>query len=137
MFFNILDVYLARNQLWNFLNLHLVILSLIHFPEYKCLKDIDISTRDRIEDLLTQKRYGLGRWREVAFTYGMDQLKIKSLENDQEAGQKTLEYLEASNPNLHVYDFCKTLKEHNIRRLDIVNELLGHLSVPSSSKVYV
>ena len=73
----------------------------------------------------------------MAFKYGMDQLKIKSVENDQEAGQKTLEYLEASNPNLHVYDFCKTLKEHNIRRLDIVNELLGHLSVPSSSKVYV
>ena len=116
---------------------HLVILSLIYFPVYKCLKDIDISTQDRIEGLLTQKRYGLGRWREVAFKYEMDHVRITSLENDPEAGKKTLEYLGASNPDLTVYDFCKTLKEHNIRRLDIVKELLGHLSVPSSSKAYV
>ena len=73
----------------------------------------------------------------MAFKYGMDQLKIKYLENDPEAGKKTLEYLGASNPDLIVYDFCKTLKKHNIRRLDIVKELLGHLSVPSSSKAYV
>ena len=73
----------------------------------------------------------------MAFKYGMGHVKIKSLENDPEAGKKTLEYLGASNPDLTVYDFCKTLKEHNIRRLDIVKELLGHLSVPGSSKVHV
>ena len=72
----------------------------------------------------------------MAFKYGMDHLKIKSLENDREAGKKTLDYLQSSNPDLTVYDFCKTLKEYEIRRLDIVKELLNHLSVPSSSNVY-
>ena len=68
--------------------------------------------------------------------YGMDPRKFKLLEKDPEAGKKTLEYLGTRNPDLTVYDFCKTLKEHNIRRLDIVKELLEHLSVPipSSSK---
>ena len=113
----------------------MVILFLIDLIVYKCLKDIDISTRDQIEDLLTQKSYGSGGWRQVAFKYGMDQLKIKSLEKDPEAGKKTLEYLGATNPDLTVYDLCKTLKEY--KRLDIVKELRGHLSVPSSSKVYV
>jgi len=103
---------------------------------YKCLKDVDLNTQDRIEDLLTQKSFGSGGWRQIAFKYEMDQLKIKSLENDPEPGKKTLEYLRTSNPDLKVYDFCKTLKEHNIRRLDIVKELLGHLSVPSSSTAH-
>lgn len=67
----------------------------------------------------------------------MDRLNINSLENDSEAGKKTLDYLGSSKPDLTVYEFCKTLKEHSIRRLDIVKELLGHLSVPSSSKGYV
>lgn len=101
------------------------------------MENIEFNTRDRIEGLLTQERYGLGGWREIAFKYGMDHFKIKSLENNPEAGKKTLDYLGSSNPDLTVYEFCKTLKEHNIRRLDIVKELLGHLSVPSSSKAYV
>ncbi|XP_020604602.1 uncharacterized protein LOC110043488 isoform X2 [Orbicella faveolata] len=103
---------------------------------YKCLKDVDLDTQDQIEDFLTQKSFGSGGWRQIAFKYEMDQLKIKSLENDPEPGKKTLEYLRTSNPDLKVYDFCKTLKEHNIRRLDIVKELLGHLSVPSSSTAH-
>ena len=101
------------------------------------MENIDINTQDRIEGLLTQEKYGLGGWREIVSKYGMNRHKIKSLENDPEAGKKTLDYLGSSNPDLTVYDFCKTLKEHNIRRLDIVKELLGHLSVPSSSKAYV
>ena len=115
--------------------MHEVILSLIHFIAYTYLRDIDLDTRDRIELLLTQPSHA--GWRQIAFKYGMDQLRIKSLENDPEAGKKTLEYLQSTNPELTVYSFCKTLKEHNIRRLEIVNELRGHLSVPSSSKVYV
>lgn len=73
----------------------------------------------------------------MASKYGMDELDIKHLENDREAGKNTLEYLRSSHPDLVVYDFCKALKDHNIRRLDIVKELLEHLSVPSSSNVYV
>ena len=114
-----------------------VILSLIHFSVYKCLRDIDLDTQDQIELLLTQTSSIVAGWRQIAFKYGMGQLKITSLENDPEAGKRTLEYLRSSKPDLFVYDFCKTLKEHNIRRLDIVNALRGHLSVPSSSKGYV
>lgn len=117
--------------------LYEVILSLIHFSAYKCLSDIDLDTQDRIEMLLTQTSSVRAGWRHIAFRYGMDQVKIKSLENDSEAGKRTLEYLRSCNPNLTVYDFCKTLKEHSIRRLEIVNELRGHLSVPSSSKGYM
>ena len=73
----------------------------------------------------------------MAYKYEMDQLDIKSLEDDPKAGSKTVEYLNASQPYLTVYDFCKALKEYNIRRLDIVKELLDHLSVPCSSKVYL
>ena len=110
-------------------------MSFLHFSVYKCLSDVDLDTRDRIEILLTQTRGILAGWRQIAFKYGMEQLKIKSLENDPEAGKTTLEFLLSINPVLTVYDFCKTLKEHNIRRLDIVNALQGHLSVSSSSKV--
>ena len=119
--------------------MHEVILSLIHFSEYKCLKDIDLNTQDRIGDLLTQKNYASGGWRQIAFKYEMDQHKIKNLENDPEleAGKKTLEYLRSSNPDLTVYHFCKALKEDGVRRLDIVKELHGHLSVPNSSNEYV
>ncbi|XP_078370381.1 uncharacterized protein LOC144654163 [Oculina patagonica] len=100
---------------------------------YKYLNEIDPNTQDRIETLLTQKRHGLGGWKQVAFKYGMEQLNIRCLQDDPEAGRKTLEYLESHSPYLTVYDFCKTLKESNIRRLDIVKELLGHLSVSSSA----
>jgi len=71
---------------------------------------IHLDTQDRIADLLTQKSYGSGGWRQIASKYKMDQLKIKSLENDPEAGKKTLEYLRTSNPDLKVYGFCKALK---------------------------
>ena len=104
---------------------------------YKCLRNIDINTYERIGLLLTRKIHGLGGWRQIAFKYGMDRLYIKSLENDPEASISTLGYLEACFPELTVYNFCKTLKEHNMRRFDIIKELLGHLSVPSSSKVYM
>ena len=73
----------------------------------------------------------------MAFKYEMNPLDIKSLEDDPKAGSKTLEYLYASQPYLTVYDFCKALKEYNTRRLDIVKELLGHLSDVCPSKLYV
>ena len=96
------------------------------------MKDIDLETKERVAILLTGKMYDLTGWRQVAYKYGMDLPEIKYLENDLEAGKNTLECLLASNPDLTVYDFCKSLKEHNISRLDIVSELQGHLSVPIS-----
>ena len=110
------------------LSLREVILSLIHFSVYKYLRDIDLDTQDRLERLLTRRSSILAGWRQIAFKYGMDQLRIESLENDPEAGKRTLEYIRSTNPDLTVYNFCKTLKEDNIRRLEIVNELRGHSS---------
>lgn len=106
-------------------------MSLIHFPAYKYLREIDLNTREQIGTLLTLSRHGLGGWRQVAFKYRMAHLSIELLQDDPGAGLKTLEYLATSNPNLTVYNFCKTLKEYSIRRLDVVKELLGHLSVSS------
>jgi len=114
-----------------------VILSLIHFSGYKCLKDIDLKTQDLIGDLLTLKSFASGGWRQIASKYKMKKVQIKLLEDDSEAGRKILEYLRSSNPDLTVYEFCKALKEDGVRRLDIVKELLGHLSVRNSSNEYV
>lgn len=122
-------------QLLNYL-LTEVIFYLFRFLGFKCLNEIDPTTQDRIGALLTQKIHGLGGWRQIAFKFDMDPVVIKSLQDDPEAGKRTLIYLDGHNPDLTVYDFCKELKEYNIRRFDIVKELLGHLSV-SSSKVYV
>lgn len=105
---------------------------LIYFPVYKFLKNLDFKTKHQIGMLLAENGYGPGDWRQVANKFGMDQLKIRHLENYLEAGEKTLEYIQASYPDLTAYDFCKTLKEHDLRRLDIVRELQGHLSVASS-----
>ena len=66
----------------------------------------------------------------MAYEYNMDNLSIDSLEGNPEAGKSIISYLKAHNPDLKVYEFCKTLK--NIRRNDIIKELLGHLSVSSS-----
>ena len=106
--------------------------------EYKSLTDVqqqDFKTYERVGHLLSQKKYGLGGWREVAHKYGMDQFCIDALENDPEAGSKTLGFLEAAVPELTVYDFCETLKEHHIRRLDIVKKLENHFSAPATTFV--
>ena len=117
--------------------MHEVILSLIHFSELKCLRDIDLDTREQIGDLLTLESYGSGGWRQIASKYKLGWLKIKMLEKDSEPGKKTLEFLRSTQPDLTVYDFCKALKEESVKRLDIVKELQGHLSVSNSSNEYV
>ena len=99
--------------------------------EYKSLTDVqqqDFQTYERVGHLLSQKIHGLGGWREVAHKYGMDQVHIDALRNNPEAGSKTLGYLVSAVPELTVYDFCETLKEYHIRRLDIVKELEKHVS---------
>ena len=104
--------------------------------EYKFLTDVhrqDFQTYERVGRLLSQKKHGLGGWREVAHKYGMDHLDIAALKNDPEAGSKTLGFLESAVPGLTVYDFCETLKERHIRRLDIVKELENHFSAPGTA----
>ncbi|XP_078371042.1 uncharacterized protein LOC144654699 isoform X2 [Oculina patagonica] len=101
---------------------------------YRCLRDVDPNTQGKIETLLTKKIHGLGGWRQVAFKYAMDELHVDSLEGSQDPGKTIISYLKATNPDLKVYEFCKTLKEHNIRRFDIIKELLGHLSVPAPER---
>ena len=73
----------------------------------------------------------------MAHKYKMDQVHIDALRNDPEAGSKTLGYLESAVPELTVYDFCETLKEHHIRRLDIVKALENHFSAPGTATAFV
>lgn len=68
---------------------------------------------------------GAGGWKHIACKYKMDLLDVNSLEGSQDAGARVVDFLKAQNPELTVYDFCKTLKEPNIRRLDIV-KVLSH-----------
>ena len=108
--------------------------------EYKSLTDVqqqDFQTYKRVGRLLSQKKHGLGGWREVAHKYGMDHLDIADLKNDPEAGSKTLGFLESAVPGLTVYDFCETLKERHIRRLDIVKALENHFSAPGTATAFV
>ena len=102
--------------------------------DYKYLSQIDDKTQSKVETLLTKKVHGLGGWKQVAIKYDMDQFDRDSLEESPDAGKTTIGYVKAAKPYLTVYEFCKTLKEHNIRRFDIIKELLGHLSVVPSEK---
>jgi len=102
--------------------------------DYKCLTQIDYETQSKVEILLTKKIHGLGGWKQVAIKYGMDEVARDSLEGNPDAGKTTIGYVKGTNPDLTVYEFCKTLKERNIRRFDIIKELLEHLSVAPSQK---
>ena len=64
----------------------------------------------------------------------MDEVERDSLEGSPDAGKTTIAFVKTTKPDLTVYEFCKTLKERNIRRFDIIKELLGHLSLLSSEK---
>ena len=81
--------------------------------------------------MLVKEIPGSGGWKQVAHKWKMNDLDFDSLERSHEGGKGVISYLKASCPELTVYEFCKTLKEPNIRRLDIVKELSVHLvSVP-------
>ena len=97
----------------------------------KLLSEVSFETQERVQKLLVKKIAGLGGWKQVAFKYKMDPLDVGSLEGTQEAGQSVISHLNGKHPELTVYGFCKMLKEPNIRRLDIVKELLAHLSTPA------
>lgn len=102
---------------------------------YKCLRDIDVNIQERVGNLLTQKKPGLPEtWKQLAYKYKMEKDVIGSLESSQEpAGKVVVDFLARTNPNLTVYEFCKYLKMPDIRRFDIVEELLGCLTTPVSS----
>ena len=60
--------------------------------------------------------------------------QIGTLDNSKEPGNLVLEFLKGSMPNLTVYDFCKMLKEDNMKRLDIVKHLEDHFLVRQGSE---
>ena len=108
--------------------------SLFWFVGPKCLAELDHSTTEKVGVLLQNKKFGLGGWREVAAKYELKPYKIDDLSNSQEPGMHVLEFVTGSKPNLTVYDFCKLLKEDNIRRFDIVKVLEDHLLVREGSE---
>ena len=54
-------------------------------------------------------------------------MDLDSLKRSENQGEEVIACLKTSNPSLTVYHFCKTLKEENIRRLDIVDVLSADL----------
>ena len=99
--------------------------------ELKCLTYVDPNIQEKVGHLLTMKKTGIRTWKQLAVKYGMEDHFIVSLENSQEtAGREVIWFLSASNPKLTVYEVCKKLKEKDIRRFDIVEILLAHLSEP-------
>ncbi|XP_068720298.1 uncharacterized protein [Montipora capricornis] len=96
---------------------------------YRLLKDVfdrSINTKQRVENQLCQEVNKCKAWERVAFKYKMDLDSLKISENP---GEEVIACLKTSNPSLTVYHFCKTLKEENIRRLDIVDVLSADLFV--------
>lgn len=101
-------------------------------PKY--LAELDHSTTEKVGVLLQNRKFGLGGWREVAAKYELEPYRIDQLSSSKEPGKLVLEYVTGSKPNLTVYDFCKVLKEDNIKRFDIVKALEDHLLVREGSE---
>jgi len=100
----------------------------------KYLREVDLDTRDKIAILLEDKTPGLGGCRQIAAKYGMEEHLVRGLANLRQSGNAVLEFLRGSKPDLTVYSFCKTLKEDNMNRCDIVMVLEDHLSIEKESK---
>ena len=101
--------------------------------ELKFLTNVDSNIQEKVGNLLTKKKPGIRTWKQLAIKYAMEDHLIVSLENSQEtAGREVIEFLAKSYPKLTVYEVCKELKDKDIRRLDIVEVLLAHLSAPIS-----
>lgn len=103
--------------------------------ERKCLTDVDLNIQEMVGNLLIQKKPGIRTWKQLATRYTMQKDLIVSLEISQEtAGKEVIEFLARTNPKLTVYEICKELKDKDIRRFDIVEVLLPHLSTPISGR---
>ena len=100
----------------------------------KYLSEVDFVTREEIATYLEDETPDLVGWRQIADKYKMKKHQIKALVNKQQPGLQVLDYLGGSNPDLTVYSFCKTLKEDNMKRFDIVKVLEGHLSIKEEGR---
>lgn len=98
------------------------------FSEYKRLSELDLDTQDKVVELLLSSN----TWRKAVLKFNMSSDHIDALQTTRaDAGSHVMLFLEATKPDLTVYDFCKVLRESNIQRFDIINELREHLSVPA------
>lgn len=99
------------------------------FPGYRTLAeafDTNLKLKETVGDLLGQQTNAYRKtYRKVAFHYHMS--NIGQLDRSEASGEDVLDFLRASHPDLNVYDFCKVLKREDVRRLDIVKELVDYL----------
>lgn len=107
------------------------------FSGLKRLAELDLSIMDRVALLLETRKHGCGDWRRIGSIYNMEDPGIAALANAPlnagDRGKAVLDFVKATMPNLTVYEFCKTLKEDNFKRLDIVEELENHFLVSIKS----
>ena len=107
------------------------------FSGLKRLAELDVGIMDRLALLLETRKHGCGDWRTIGSNYDMEGPGIAALDNAAlnagDRGKAVLEFVKATRPNLTVYDFCKTLKEDNFKRLDIVEQLEKHFLVSIKS----
>ena len=94
----------------------------------KLLTELDYEMRDDLASLLEIKKPRLRGWRAIGSKYGLTHYKLRLMANSGEPGTNVLEYLATREPELTVYDFCKTLKD-SFKRLDIVAKLENHFLV--------
>ncbi|CAH3115421.1 unnamed protein product [Porites lobata] len=103
----------------------------------KRLAELDVGIMDRVALLLETRKHGCGDWRRIGSKHDMEDPDIAALANAPsnagDRGKAVLDFVKATKPNLTVYDFCKTLKEDNFKRLDIVKELENHFLVSIES----
>ncbi|KAL9971593.1 hypothetical protein ACROYT_G017773 [Oculina patagonica] len=99
----------------------------------KYLREVDLNIRDEIATHLENQSHVLGGWRKLAAKYKMEDHLIGGLANVRQPGREVMEFLRASKPDLTVYSFCKTLKEKDMKRFDIVKVLEGYLSIKKES----
>ena len=103
---------------------------LFPFPGYRKLAEAFSRSLDLKETVayLLQKE-GVAGYKNVAVNYMMKDLDLLKLKGCPNPGEDVLGFLESTNPDLTVYQFCKVLKSKNLRRLDIVNILVDYLMV--------
>ena len=99
----------------------------------KLLTELDYEMRDDLASLLEIKKPRLRGWRAIGSKYGLTHYKLRLMANSGEPGTNVLEYLATREPELTVYDFCKTLKD-SFKRLDIVAKLENHFLVAISDE---
>ena len=86
----------------------------------------DFRLKDTVANLLDKETTACRK----AFKHFALRFNLKDFyyfERSRNPGEDVLNYLAARYPDLTVYRFCKVLKDNNIRRLDIVNKLVGYL----------